>query len=224
MDPRSKNGPGTDRHASLAEEFRTQEACLRTGVPAVRVGIVPETALSYGIGVAATARYLDRARAEGVAVVRRSTGGSGLLHLRGDLYWAVVLPREDPRVGRDFVRAFDRLGEGTVRGLGSVGVRAEWGPAPALAEAYCPLSSRGRVLCAAGRILGGAAQHATATALLHHGSLSWRVDRAMVDRLFELEADGPSRHLAGVSELSPARTAQDVARALEAANRAHFRL
>lgn len=188
------------RWVDAAEELARHERLLRRAVPVVSVSIVQGTALSFGVGVPTDAPYLRRARAEGIPTAPRSTGGSGVLHLNGDLAWAVVLPRSDPRVGRDYVHAYERLGQGVVAGLESLGVRTGWVDAPALTEEYCPLSSRGKVLETGGRIVGGAAQHATSTSLLHHGFVSWRVDRALVDRLFGLPTGGPSRRLGTVAD------------------------
>jgi len=170
-----------------------------------------------GVAVRPEAGYLDRARKEGIPVVRRTTGGTGVLHLEGDLLWAVVLPRSDARVGPDFARTFGRLGTGIVAGLAAVGVRSGWVPAPGLSDDCCPLSSRGEVLAARGWVLGGAAQHATSRALLHHGGISWNVDRACVDRLFGLPAGGPSSRLGGLAELVAVSEPATVAEALERA-------
>lgn len=200
--------------AGVAEELRWHEELLRRGAAAVRVRLVRERALSYGLGVREEAPYLRRARERGLATARRSSGGTGILHLEGDVLWALVLPRANPKVGRDFARAYGRLGEGLVTGLEAVGVRARWADAPGLAEAYCPLSSRGQVLAVDGGVLGGAAQHATSATLLHHGSVSWAVDRQEVDRLFDLPAGGPSLRLVGVAELQPRTDARGLAEAL----------
>ena len=221
MEVRERNaqggGAGVGR-ASVTEELAQHELLLRQGRPAVRVAVARERTLSYGIAVPSEAPYLRRARAEGIPTAARSTGGSGVLHLEGDLLWAVVLPRSDERVGRDFPKAYARLGRGIVAGLAAAGVDAAWVAAPGLSEDCCPLSSRGEVLVAGGRILGGAAQHATSRALLHHGGISWIVDRPCVDRLFGLPADGPSSRLGGLAGLTgpgePASTGAVLARAL----------
>lgn len=203
---------------TVPDELLRHEELLRRGAPAARVAVVRERALSFGIGVPLQAPYLVRARARGIPTVARSSGGSGVLHLEGDLLWAVVLPRSDPEVGRDFPRAFGRLGQGVLEGLEAAGVRASWAAAPGLADDYCPLSSRGEVLLADGKVLGGAAQHVTSRALLHHGSVSWTVDRAEVDRVFGLPTPGPSSRLGGVTgstgALGPEDVARSVARAL----------
>ncbi len=197
------------RTVSVAPELDLHEQLLRAGVPAVRVGVAAEPALSYGVGVRGEPGYLRRAADAGLPTARRTTGGTGIVHLRGDLLWAVVLPRTDPRVGRDFVRAYARLGAGVVDAVTAEGFEARWVAAPGLAEAYCPLSSRGEVLEVDGAIAGAAAQHATSRALLHHGTLSLSIDRDLVDRIFELPTPGPSRRLGAAVRLreTPGSTA-----------------
>ena len=173
---------------SCAEDVRTDEAILRRGVPAVRVAVLDDRAVSYGVGVRAAAPFLGRSAKEGVPAVRRTTGGTGLLHAPGDLAWSVVLPRGDPRVGRDFVRAYARLGEGVVRFLAERGVPARWQDPPGSEPDYCFLSARGLVLKHGEKVLGGAAQHLTSGTLLHHGVLPLELDRPLLRRIFRLSA------------------------------------
>jgi lipoate-protein ligase A len=208
-----------------ADEFREDEELLRTGAPAVRVVTLADVAVSYGVGVRSDAPYLGRARAAGVAVARRSSGGSGVLHGPGDLAWSVVLPRRDPRVGRDFVHGYGRFGAGAVRFLERFEIPAHWAPAPGVSEGFCVLSRRGRVLSADGRVLGGAAQHVTRDALLHQGMIPLSVDRGRVSDLFELAPSLVAERLVGLEDLGivtsskelAARLAVDLSDALEEA-------
>lgn len=216
-DAPGRTPPSAGRWTSFAEELRHHELMLQYAAPAFAVGIHRGRVLSFGVGVPPDAPYLFRAREEGLSTVRRTSGGTGVLHLEGDLLWAVVLPRGDPRVGPDFTRAFGRLGRGIVAGLASLGIAAAWGAAPALTDDYCFLSSRGEVLTVDGLVVGGAAQHATARALLHHGSLAWEVDRPRVDRLFDLPVGGPSTRLGALAELVRPTNLGAVAGALERA-------
>jgi lipoate-protein ligase A len=187
---------------------------LRAGVPAVRVAVLADDALSVGVGVPDSADYLARARAERVPVVRRSSGGTGILHAPGDLAWSVVLPRSHPLVGRDYVRAYARLGRGAVRFLRGEGHEAAWAPAPGVSDGCCLLGTRGEVLEVGGRILGGAAQHASRTFLLHHGILPYRLDRADLSRIFDLTSPGPADRLAGLVDLGMERPSEGTARRL----------
>jgi lipoate-protein ligase A len=203
----------------VEDELRRHEELLRDGRPASRVAVVRGVALSYGVRVPADAPYLRRARTERIPTVARASGGTGLLHLDGDLVWALVVPRDDPRARGGFVHAYALLGAGVVRALARLGLPTEWGPPPGLTESYCPLSSRGEVLWAKGAVLGAAAQHATARAVLHHGSLSVRVDRSAVARLFELPSPGPADRLGAIADAGldapPAVLADELARSLE---------
>jgi len=199
---------------TFAEEVARHEALLRRGTPAFRVAVLGERVVSFGVSVPLTAPYLRRAQEHGIRTGARTTGGTGVLHQAGDILWAVVLPRTDPRVGRDFARAYDRLGRGVVRGLAKAGVHAEWLAAFGLTEDYCPLSSRGEVLVVEGKIVGAAAQHLTSSALLHQGSVSWEIDRGEVDRLFALRPGGPAAHLGGLAGFGTAGGPEALASAI----------
>ncbi len=213
-----RSGSGSpERWGSVAESLDRHARLLERGRPAADVRCVRGRAVSFGVGVPADAPLLRRARAEGIATLPRSSGGSGLLHEEGDLLWAIVLPRADPRVGRDYARAYARLGSGLVRALATAGLSAAWGAPPARSEEYCTLSSRGEVLRLGGRVVGGAAQHATAQTLLHHGTVSYRVDRALVGRLLDADVPGLTDALGGVAELGWTEGPEALAARLEQA-------
>ena len=201
-----------------SDNVRADEALLRRAVVGARVAVLGDIALSVGVGEALSAAYLGRARTAGCPVVRRTTGGSGLLHAPGDLTWTVVLPRRDPRVGRSFVNAYARLGTGVTRFLEAAGVRARWTPAPGVSSSYCTLSSRGLVLTVGDLVLGGAAQHLSREALLHHGTLPRTLNRPLIGRIFELPRTGGLDRLTCLEELglreNAERQAEGLARAL----------
>jgi len=203
-----------------AESVRGDARLLAAGSPAVRVAVLSDRSLSVGVAVPAAVPYLSRARTRGLPVVRRETGGTAILHAPGDLAWSIVLPRADPRVGADFVHGYARLGAGVVAWLRNRGVVSEWGPPPGSFEDYCLLSARGQVLRAGGQVLGGAAQHATRAALLHHGILPYAVDRPLLRDLFGMPDAGGADRLVGLDDLGlrepPERLAREPLDALVA--------
>lgn len=197
----------TGRPAEVGAHAEREEEALRRGEPAVVVSVVEGSpAVSIGVSVREDAAWVAAARAAGLRVVRRRTGGTGVLHQAGDLLWATVLPRSDPRVGPDYVRAYPRLGAPVVTWLARWGVPAAWGEPPGASPSYCPLGDRGQVLRSRARILGGAAQHATSRALLHHGFVARTVDRATISSLFTGTAEGASGLLGGLEELGVRET------------------
>jgi lipoate-protein ligase A len=194
--------------------FLEDERQLRDGVAGVRAAVLSDRSLSIGVAVRGEPDYVRRGRDAGLPIVRRSSGGSGVLHLRGDLVWSVVLPRSDPRVGRDYARAYGRLGRGVLRFFRDRGVAATWAPAPGLVEEYCVLSSRGEVLTVGAGVLGGAAQHATARALLHQGMIARRVDADLIERVFGVVAPDLRSRLIGTEDLGIVETPEALAAAL----------
>jgi lipoate-protein ligase A len=206
-----------DPGLTCAENSDADERLLRSEGPAARVGVLSDASVSFGVGVHEDAPYLLRARAAGVPVVRRGSGGTGVLHGAGDLVWSVVLPRTDPRVGRNFVRAYDRLGAGAVQFLAERDVQAEWSPPPRLVPDYCVLSGRGKVLTARTKVLGGAAQHLSRSALLHQGMIPLDVDRDLVVRLFDITDTEIMGRLVGLRDLGIEGGRLELARELASA-------
>lgn len=205
-----------DGEVPCAEDVRRDERLLRAGAAAVRVAVLSDRALSVGVGVREAAPLLRRAEDAGIPVVRRSTGGTGILHGPGDLAWTLTLPRDHALVGRDYARGFARLGEGVVRFLRAEGHPAAWVAPPGLSDGCCLLGSRGEVLAVGERILGGAAQHASRTTLLHHGILPYRVDPVALARVFDLDPEVARRRLLGLGDLVPGSRPEALARLLAA--------
>jgi lipoate-protein ligase A len=220
---RRVDGPAAPAPWTRAADFLREDArALDAGRAAVHAAVLSDLSVSVGVAVRAEAAYVRASRAAGVPVLKRTTGGSGVLHLPGDLVWSVVLPRRDPRVGRDFARAYGRLGRGATRFLASLGLEARWAPAPGLDAGYCVLSERGEVLTVGGRILGGAAQHATGAALLHQGMIARRVERDRLDRLFGLGDPTVVARLAGLEDLGVRESGDELVAALDRALAAEF--
>jgi lipoate-protein ligase A len=181
---------------------------LRAGEEAVLVGSFSELAITLGASQHGSFPGLSEAISRGVPVLSRPSGGGSLLHHPGDLHFARVIPRSSPRFPTSFTRAYAALGAGVVSWLGLRGLRARWDPAPGTYPSYCLTSSRGQVLTVGGRILGGASQHVTHRALLHHGAIASSVDPALLEVLFGLPRELAERDLTslgheGIRSLGP---------------------
>lgn len=126
-------------------------------------------------------------------------------------------------MGREFSRAYGRLGEGPRRFLEGIGIRARWAAPPGLSSTCCVLGDQGSVLRAGARILGGAAQHASAQALLHHGAIFARVDTALAREVFGLARPQDAEWMIGYEECFPSLADGDGPRALGRAMEATYR-
>lgn len=170
----------------LSEYARRDEEWLGSHRCGARAGLVARECLSVGVSQKDNLPSLDRARRAGIPLVRRSTGGSGVLLSPQDLLWSLILPRSHLLATPPVTAAYGRLGGAVTRFLAGLGIAAEWGEPLDLSAEFCPFGARGSPLLARGRVIGGAAQHLTATLLLHHGFLYYRHDPVRPSQLFDV--------------------------------------
>ena len=198
----------------LSESLQRDEADVRAALPNVRAAVLGRRGISIGAGHAREP-FVRRAEEVGlIDVVRRSTGGTAVLHLEGDLLWSLVLPRALPIVGRDFVTAYPRLGSGVIAYLRKRGLNVRWSEPPRIRDEVCLLSSRGNVLTVEGKVLGGAAQHLTSRSLLHHGCLQYSLEPELVTKVFDLPSETVRDHLTSLTSLGLSGTPEEIAQGL----------
>ncbi len=165
-----------DRDLDAAAQMAADEALLDAAAagapPALRLYRWSPPALSLGrfqpdddVDAHACARF-------GIDVVRRPTGGMGLLH-GGDLTYAVAMPRPAGPEGRvDAV--YQRLAGGLIAGLARLGVEAAVARHDGPAGPVCFAGQQGADLRVGDRKLCGSAQVRRAGAVLQHGSVLLR--------------------------------------------------
>jgi lipoate-protein ligase A len=200
-----------DGRVTAQANVARDDELLRVGVVSVRAALLSDRSVSVGVAQRPPDPVFALASTRQLPVVRRSTGGTGVLHLPGDVVWSVVLPRGHPLVGSDFTCAYPRLGQGVIDALAEFGVRSTWSPPFALSDHFCLLGPRGNVLNAEGRALGGAAQHVTRDALLHQGMVAGTIERSLLGGLFDLAPDLLEHRTTALAELAPAVSTERLA-------------
>lgn len=181
-----------DGAGSAAWNMSVDEALLleaRTDSPVLRLYGWERPSLSLGYRQDPEP-WLERARALGIDVVRRASGGGAVLH-GGDLTYAIVAPRgvagvpADARGSGAWIR--DWLLEALRRaGLAAV---ASSGVERAAHAEVCFSASTGTEIDLEGLKLVGSAQRRTRFGFLQHGSIRLHDDAGLVRALFG-EASG----------------------------------
>ncbi|MGQ0535731.1 MAG: lipoate--protein ligase family protein, partial [Methanobacteriota archaeon] len=172
---------------------------LRFGIPCLRLYAWERPTVSLGYAQPPGVVDADAAKAEGVDVVRRPTGGGAILHTVSEVTYAVVLPRGHPGLPEDVPGSAAAVSRGVALALEELGATPEIRDAPASEEALCYLRPGGLSVTVGGRKVSGAAQRRTASHVLQHGTVIVDADEARMARLFRVE---PARVEAEVASLS----------------------
>lgn len=187
-----------------ADNMARDEALLAAAEPVVRLyGWRPAC---VSLGRAQTEADVDAAtaRAWGLDVVRRATGGGAILHNEEEVTYAVVLPLDRPGLPRDITGTFALMSAGVVEALRALGVPAQIeSVGDNTREALCYVRRQGTNVVVRGRKISGGAQRRSDRAILQHGTVIVRRDEERMARLFrtpreEIEARVTSLEEEGV--------------------------
>jgi lipoate-protein ligase A len=170
--------------ANMAMDDALMTRARRTGERVLRVYTWSEPTLSLGRHQAARERIdPDVARALGVSLVRRPTGGRALLHHR-EVTYSVTAPLARDESVRAWYEATNAV---LLRALRALGVRAESaaadGRTPLPASASCFVRPDDGEITVGGRKLVGSALLRQKDALLQHGSILIDDDQGLLDQL-----------------------------------------
>lgn len=170
--------------ANMAIDHALMDRARRTGEKVLRVYTWSVPTLSLGRHQAARGRIdPDAARALGVSLVRRPTGGRALLHHREVTYSVTTPLRRD-----DSVRSwYSSINAVLLRALHSLGVEAKMavaaGRTPPPASASCFVRPDEGEITVGGRKLVGSALLRQDGALLQHGSILLEDDQSLLNDL-----------------------------------------
>ena len=130
----------------------------------------------------------DACKETGTEVVRRFTGGGAVYHDAGNLNYAISLRKDNSVVHTtDLQQVFRKLSEGSVRGLRSLGVKAEFQPINDIAVD--------------GRKVSGAAGSVRWGTIFHHGCILVASDLAILGKVLNVpKAKLADKHVASVQK------------------------
>jgi len=148
----------------------------------------------------------------GIPIVRRPTGGQGVLHDQ-DITYSIVASTQDERFSGGLKGTFQTIARGLIAGLEMLGVRAEIQTPSATrrrgASPFCFDMASGYEITANGRKIIGSAQRRWAGYFLQHGSLT------LQHRAWDgYSAPSPGASLATL--LDPLPTPEEIAACLQA--------
>ena len=160
---------GLDGAAQMVADRALLEGVAAGAAPALRLYRWTPPALSVGRFQSDDDVDRDACARFGVEVVRRPTGGKGLLH-GGDLTYAVAMPLPDGAAG-GVDAVYELLAGALIAGLAGLGVEAAVARHDGPAGPVCFAAQQGADLRVGDRKLCGSAQVRHGGAVLQHGSI-----------------------------------------------------
>lgn len=134
---------------------------------------------------------IQKVKENGIGLVRRTTGGRGVLHDK-ELTYSVVVPESHPDMPQTVTEAYRVISGGLLEGFRALGFDAEFA-IPRTAEQRAKLKNPRSSVCfdapswyelvVEGRKVAGSAQTRQKGVILQHGSILQDID---VDELFDL--------------------------------------
>jgi lipoate-protein ligase A len=189
-----------------AQNMARDAALLAEAVPTVRLYGWRPACVSLGRAQTEADVDLGAARAWGLDVVRRETGGGAILHNESEVTYAVVLPLDHPGLPRDIAGSFALLSAGVVDALRMLGLPAQIESVvdDKQKETLCYVRKQGTNVVVDGRKISGGAQRRDGRAVLQHGTIIVDRDDARMSTLFrtplpEIASRVTSLHEEGVS-------------------------
>ena len=199
-----------DDHLTATENMRRDDVLLARAEPTLRLyGWAPE-AISLGNSQTVAEIDISAVRAWNLDVVKRGTGGGGILHAASEVTYAVVVPIDHAALPRDLPGSFAYLGHGVLLALRALGLAAEIESVPdRTRDALCYVRQQGTNIVVSGKKISGGAQRRTRLAVLQHGTVIVDRDEARLARVFRADADNIVRRVTSLRAegIDPSRDA-----------------
>ena len=116
------SGPASGAMNMAIDEAILRAVAARKAPPTLRLYAWEPPCLSLGRGQRQSDVDTEALRGAGYGLVRRPTGGRGILHV-DELTYSVIAPESEPRVADGIIESYRRLSTGLVRSLEILGVQ-----------------------------------------------------------------------------------------------------
>lgn len=148
-------------------------------------------------------------KSKGIDIVRRLTGGRALLH-DDEITYSFICPISYLKHGGNVVESYKEICQMLIDVFYLNGIELTLGAEKGVHTKfdYCMLVSTGADLCYKGKKLIGSAQFRKEGYILQHGSILYRYNKDILERIFKNPVS--SSEIVAISEISPDLTREKV--------------
>ncbi len=149
-----------------------------------------------------------------IDIVRRVTGGRGLLH-DDEVTYSFVCPTSFLDGGESIVKSYKEISSALIEGLKMLGIEAELGNKKQRSASfdYCMSLSTGADLCHNGKKLIGSAQYRHQNYILQHGSILFSYNKDTIENIFNEKTDEST--ITCIKEINTDLTRKDIVEAMK---------
>ncbi len=149
----------------------------------------------------------------GIDIVKRETGGRGLLH-DDELTYSFICPIDILKCGDNIISSYKEISSAIIEGFKTINIELDFGKKKQLHTScnYCMLLSTGADLCYNGRKLIGSAQYRKQGYILQHGSILFSYKENLLKNIFNEEIQRNT--ITSIKEINPRLTRKDIADAI----------
>ncbi len=172
----------SDPHQNIAYDEELLRLADKEGAgPVLRFWESPRVFIVLGrIGKIEEDVHIDQANADGVPILHRASGGGTVLQGTGCLNYALVLSKNDHPVLNDLRKSYEWISAQVLAALKPLGVDAVFRPISDLA------------LARNDKKFSGNAQKRGKNFILHHGTILYDFDLALIPKYLRMPKDVPA--------------------------------
>jgi lipoate-protein ligase A len=153
-------------------------------------------------------------REHDIDIVKRVTGGRGLLH-DDEVTYSFVCPIDFLNAGDSVINSYKEISSAIIEGFKNIDINLELGGKKKVEAShdYCMLLSTGADLSYNGKKLIGSAQYRTQGYLLQHGSVLFSYNKEVIENIFNEKTNENS--ITCINEINTKLTRYDITEAMK---------
>lgn len=164
---------------------------------------------------------IDFCNTNNIDIVKRITGGRGLLH-DDEVTYSFICPIEFLENGNSVIASYKEISSAIIDGFKNIDIRLEIGGSKKIEAShdYCMLLSTGADLSYNNTKLIGSAQYRTQGYILQHGSVLFSYDKNKIEQIFSEETKKNS--ITCIEEINKSLTRKDIIEAMKLGFKNYF--
>ena len=216
------DGPSKGNFNMAADEALLDSFIQKNSLPTLRIYSWEPMCLSLGYFQNINSRNIEKLKENNIDLVRRPTGGRGVLHT-DEITYSIIIDEEYPGISKNVTTSYKQLIKGIKFGLEYLGLTPLLMPLPQKSEkkaknsSVCFDSPSWYELLIEGKKVVGSAQMRRKGAILQHGSIKLKFDPGLVSSIFgtnKKQREYLKNAATGIFDLDPTLKKEDCVNAI----------